>query len=292
MQTGKALQLVQGRLAPQGSAPLSATPGLDAQVLLAQILGRSRTWVMAHPEAVLTADQAQELDLSMARLEAGEPLPYVLGHWEFYSIDLEVTQAVLIPRPETEVLVEQALAWLQQRRGEPHGGLEKLAAVDVGTGSGCISIALARNLPGLRILASDLSLPALDVAKRNARRCQVDGQVFFVQSDLLPGLGRRLDLVCANLPYIPTSTLHELRVGQSEPWTALDGGPDGLTLISRLMQQFQGRMAPGGLALLEIEASQGQAVLTLARSNFPGACCQVLPDLAGFERVLRIDFQD
>jgi release factor glutamine methyltransferase len=283
--SGQALQAIAVRLAPS-----SDTPSLDAQVLLAQILERSRSWVLAHPEAGLDAGQAQRLESAVRRLEAGEPLPYVLGHWEFFGLDFEVTPAVLIPRPETELLVEQALSWLQARRERQAGGAGAQMAVDLGTGSGCIAISLAVQVPELHILACDVSLAALHVAARNTQRHQVAGSVFCIQADLLPGLRGALDLVCANLPYIPSAVLQDLPVGRSEPWLALDGGADGLVQVKRLLGQLQGRMAAGGLALLEIEASQGRAVQVLAKQFFPGRRVQVLRDLAGLERLLRIDF--
>jgi len=136
---------------------VSETAFLDAQVLLAHVLGRNRAWVMAHPEATLTLEQRNQLKIALERLIVGEPLPYVLGCWEFYGLEFAVTPAVLIPRPETELLVEQALVWLEQHPGR------RLAA-DVGAGSGCIAVTLARKIPDLEVLASDISLEALRVA--------------------------------------------------------------------------------------------------------------------------------
>jgi release factor glutamine methyltransferase len=188
VEISQALSRLKARL-----EPVSDTASLDAQVLLAHVVGRPRSWVMAHPEAALSPEQQADLEELASRLETGAPLPYVLGHWEFFGLDFLVTPAVLIPRPETELLVDQAIKWLQL-----HPVRRRVA--EVGTGSGCIAISLARNLPGLRLLASDLSWPALQVARTNARRHHVAGQVDFILCDLLPGASASCDLICANLP--------------------------------------------------------------------------------------------
>ena len=265
--------------------PHTATPGLDSQVLLAHVLGESRTWVLAHPEATLKEEQEQELADSVDRLVQGEPLPYVLGVWEFYGMPFRVTPAVLIPRPETELLVEAALDWLQDRP-------ERRFAADVGTGSGCIATALAANLPDLRLIASDASLAALLVARENLQQNGVSEQVLLVQSDLLPPVAARFDLICANLPYIPGGTLANLPVARYEPHLALSGGESGLDLIRRLLEQAPNRLAPGGIVLLEIEADQGAEVQDLAREAFPEADIQLQADLAGLDRLVTIQQPD
>ncbi len=272
----KILDSIAGRL-----AGISESAALDAQVLLAHILGHSRAWVFAHPEFELTAEQTCALERAVDRLQAGEPLPYILGHWEFYAADFVITPAVLIPRPETELLVETALAWLRANPGR------RLAA-DVGTGSGCIAISLAAHVESLCILASDISGAALDVARQNARRHGVDDRVHQVQADLLPATRRPFDLICANLPYIPGAKLAELRVAQWEPRLALDGGADGLVLVEGLLAEARRGLARGGLMLLEIEASQGVSGRELARCAFPGAEVDVMVDLAGHDRLIRI----
>lgn len=259
-------------------APLSDTAQLDTQVLLAQILGRSRTWILAHPETELDDRQLGDVERAVQRLEQGEPLPYVLGHWEFYGLEFEITPDTLIPRPETELLVETALAWL---RANPEAGL----VADVGTGSGCIAVSLAHHLPNLLLIASDISLPTIKVARRNARR-HAAGRVQLIQSDLLPPLAQPLDLICANLPYIPTDTLRGLRVYRREPSKALDGGLDGLALIHRLIAQAKENLSPSGALLLEIEAGQGTPAQAFARQAFPNASVQIEQDLAGHDRLL------
>ena len=259
----------------------SETPGLDAQVLLAHIVGRPRSWVLAHPEAALTSEQAGNLESALARLEQGEPLPYILGGWEFFGLDFMVTPATLIPRPETELLVENAIEWLRLHPG-------RRIALDVGTGTGCIAVALAVHNPDLRLLACDLSLTALRVAQSNIQRHGVQDRVFCLQADLLPAMSQQLDLICANLPYIPSETLKNLRVRRWEPSLALDGGLDGMNLIRRLLKNASGALAPSGVVLLEIEETQGEAALGLSRTAFPHAGVELIHDLAGRQRLIRI----
>lgn len=268
--------------ARQALAPHSDTAALDAQTLLAHITGRDRAWLLAHPEAPLTPAQRRALAQALPRLAAGEPLPYVLGRWPFYGRDFLVTPAVLIPRPETELLVEQALAWLHR-----HPGQRRLA--DVGTGSGCIAVTLAAEVPDAHVVAVDPDPAALAVARANAWRHAVAQRITWVQGDLLSALIGPFDLICANLPYIPTDQLAGLRVARYEPRRALDGGPDGLALIRRLLEQAPACLAPGGRLVLEIGSGQGAAAQRWAQRCFPHARVQVLPDYAGHDRLLLVD---
>lgn len=259
----------------------SDQPALDAQLLLSHALQKPRPWLLAHPNQQLTPEQRSQLDALLERYVSGEALPYILGHWEFFGHDFAVSPAVLIPRPETELMVEQALHWLKSRPGS--------RVIDVGTGSGCIAVSLACSIPELQIIASDLSSAALKVARHNARRHQVENRIHLVQANLLSAFKGKFDLVCANLPYIPTETLAGLDVARREPLLALDGGPDGLQCLRPLLQQLPGRLSLSALALLEIEANQGAAVLSLARAVLPHAAVDVLPDLASRPRLLRIE---
>lgn len=259
--------------------PLSETPRLDAQVLLGEVCGRGRAWVLAHPEATLSAEAQIRLEAALQRLERGEPLPYVLGHWEFFGLDFALTPAALIPRPETEGLVERALAWLQSR------GDCRLAA-DVGTGCGCIAISLAVHRPSLRLLATDLSMEALRLAQQNAKAHGVSERIDLIQADLLPPC--QVELICANLPYIPSHKLKALPIYGREPSLALDGGADGLEAIRRLLAQAPSRLKTGGLMLLEIEATQGKAALELAQAAFPRARIRLHQDLAGLDRLIEV----
>jgi release factor glutamine methyltransferase len=261
--------------------PVSETAWLDAQLLLAHLLGVNRSWILAHPESELTPEQLVTLENTAARLESGEPLPYLLGHWEFYGLDITVSPAALIPRPETELMVEQAIAWLRLR---PAGG----RVCDVGCGSGCVAVALAANLPGLQVTASDISPAAVELARHNVARHGLADRVQVVLADLLPETPAAFDLICANLPYIPSDRLAGLPVARWEPISALDGGPDGLDVIRRLLGIAPQRLAPDGLLLMEIEAGQGAATSLLARRFFPHRHVQVLPDLSGLDRLVRV----
>jgi len=267
--------------------PISDTPALDASVLIAHVINKPRTWVMAHPELALTAEQQKELDDSLARLERGEPFPYLLGHWEFFGLDFNVTPDVLIPRPETELLVEKAIAWLQESP-------VRRTIADVGTGSGAIAVSIAVNVPQARVLATDISYKALEVARKNAIKFDVINRIDFVQCDLLPSPIESLptelhfDLICANLPYIPRSTLHKLPSFGREPTLALDGGTDGLDPIRRLLNIAPDWLAPNGMILLEIESARGIQALNLACDMFSQASIHLHQDLAGQDRLLEI----
>jgi len=262
----------------------SDTPDQDAQVLLAHLLGKPRSWVLAHTDAPLTRERCAALEGLAARLEEGEPLPYVLGRWEFFGLDFELTPDVLIPRPESELLVERALAWLAAKPdlGRPP------RAVDIGTGSGCLAVSLAVRAPGVRVAATDLSPAALEVARRNAVRHAVAERIEFSCCDLFPGSGADYDLVLANLPYIPTRLLQRLPVFMREPILALDGGGDGLKIIRRLLEEAPDRLAMGGLLLLEIASGQGPSVLSLAYDSFAQAEIHLHKDLAGHDRLVEV----
>ncbi len=260
------------------------TPRLDSQVLLGHILEKRRSWLLAHPEADITPQQKKALSSAVSRLEAGTPLPYILGHWAFYGLDFNLDPAVLIPRPETELLIEQALAWL---RAHP----DRRRAADIGTGSGCIAVTLAKLVPDLHVTATDISPKALRIARSNAEKHHVAERMTMVKSNLFP-TGKAnggFDLICANLPYIPTAKLHALKIYGREPSLALDGGPDGLNLIRSLLRQAPRRLTRGGLLLLEIDSSHGVRTLALAQEAFPDANVRLLPDLAGHDRLIRIE---
>jgi len=269
-------------------APISDTPALDASVLISHILNKPRTWVLAHPETVPTQHQLEALEQVVSRFENGEPLPYILGHWEFFGMDFEVTPDVLIPRPETELLVEKAIAWLQTRNQS-----NTVRVADVGTGSGAIAVSIAVHVPHVKILATDVSQKALQVAKQNAEKYGVKENIEFVECDLLPEKlssyhESLIDLICANLPYIPTKELKKLPVYNREPTLALDGGADGLDQLRKLMKIAPKWLAPNGLMLLEIESTRSLTTLSLAREAFPDASISLEKDLAGKDRLVKI----
>ena len=257
---------------------------LEVSLLAAAVMERPRAWILAHPEYELEPAVLERLENLLSRLLTGEPLAYLTGQREFYGLDFLVTPAVLVPRPETELLVETAVEWLCANPA-------RRTAVDVGAGSGCITVTLAKLVPRLQLTAVDRSPAALEIAGINAAAHQVAGRIAFVQGDLLSAFAGPLDLVCANLPYIPSADAAALPVARFEPFLALDGGPDGLELIRRLLAQLPRCLAPGGLALLEIEYRQGEQVQSLARTALPGARVSCLPDLAGLDRLIRIEAQ-
>lgn len=265
----------------------SDLPDLDAQIILAHVMERPRTWLLAHLETPLSPLQIDQTKKAFSQFQAGTPLPYIVGHWEFYGLDFNITKDVLIPRPETELLVEKAIAWLQ-------ASPERRTVADIGTGSGAIAVTIAMHLPDARILATDISREALKIAKRNAEKFHVHHKIDFLQCNILPQhidplpTERHFDLICANLPYIPTETLHTLPIYGNEPTLALDGGADGLDLYRHLLQLAPQWLAPNGKILLEIEATQGIKALSLAYDFFSDMTIQLHQDLAGHDRILEI----
>jgi release factor glutamine methyltransferase len=269
-------------MARQSLANAADQPSIEAQAMLAAATQHSRAWIFAHGETQLGAVELEKLDQWLTRRLAGEPLPYLLGSWEFYGLELCVSPAVLIPRPETEQLVDLGREWLQAHPG-------RRRAVDVGTGSGCIAAALLSWTPDLAIIASDRSWAALELARGNLKRLGLAERACFIQTDLLCALNGPFDLICANLPYIPTATLAELEVNRHEPRLALDGGADGLRLIEPLLEQAVNRLAPGGRIVLEIEISQELSAPALAEHYFPQAKIELKADLSGLPRMVIVD---
>lgn len=285
--------LTVGHAVAQAATRLAAagidTARLDAQVLLCHTLGVDRAWLLAHPDTPLSAGQAATFaDLVAARARR-QPVAYLTGHREFYGLDFCVTPAVLVPRPETEHLVERAIAVARAWRARRHRWPR---TVEVGVGSGAIAVSLAHTLPNLMVTGIDVSPDALAVATANARRHHVAERVRLVEGDLLSPLPGTADLVLANLPYIPSADLDGLAPEvHAEPRLALDGGPDGLDIFRHLFAQTPSRVAPGGVLLLEIGAGQGAALQALAARLNP-ACVTVTPDLAGHDRLVEIQLRD
>ena len=289
--TGALLREGTQRLLEAGSE----TPRLDAELLLGHTVGVGRTVVLAHPEAPVGTDAARRYREWIERRAAGEPVAYIRGIKEFYGLAFQTDPRALIPRPETERLVELARAEILRRLGAPGRGpgTQPLRIVDVGTGSGAIAVALAvmlrdlRALEAVEILAVDVSTDALQLAKENAVGHAVADRITFAEADLLPA-GRH-DLVLANLPYVRHEAMTELpRATSYEPALALDGGPDGLAVIGRLLDRLPTVLAVGGIALLEIGADQGVAVVDCVTTRLPGWLCTVELDLAGLPRVARV----
>lgn len=259
------------------------SPGETSLILLQHALNRPKSWILSHDDYGLNPHENHTLQTGLTQLLQGVPLPYVLGYWDFYGRTFQITPNVLIPRPETELLVDHALQ---------HASLfQQPLVIDVGTGSGAIAISLAADLPGATVFGSDLSLPALQVAQVNAQRI-CPSKVSFVQADLLTPFSTQFDLICANLPYIPQQELEHLPVSQTEPRLALDGGESGLDVINALLTQAQTRLSPSGVILLEIHASLGAETLAAAQTAFPNALSRLIPDLAGRDRIVLIQQDD
>ena len=262
---------------------------LDAELLLVHALGITRAQFHAHPQSQLSPTELVRYRQLIERRARREPVAYIVGHKEFYGLDLFVDERVLIPRPETELLVEKAIE-VSQRQS---------VVADVGTGSGAIAVSLAVHLPQALVYATDASPAALEVAARNCRRHSVEDRIHLLQGHLLEPLPEPIDLIVANLPYVSRAELAQLppEISHYEPREALDGGPDGLDCIRRLLTlrqaqdvaQAGGHLKSRGIVLLEIGATQGEAVVALARRNFPAARVQIAQDYAGLDRAVIVE---
>ncbi|KTB48841.1 peptide chain release factor N(5)-glutamine methyltransferase [Dehalogenimonas alkenigignens] len=264
----------------QASARLSGLSArLDAEVLMRHVLGLSRIELYRRLFDVLTPGDEALYSVLIDRLIAGEPLQYLTGHTEFYALEFYVNPTVLIPRPETEILVAQALDIARLKTGDKHNAL---VIADVGCGSGAVAVTLAKHLPESVIFAIDTSPEALNLARRNAASHAVTN-IEFIHGDLLDGVAdRRLDIVCANLPYVPSA---EARGNRFEPQLALDGGPDGLDIIRRLVSQTAARDDKPGWLLLEFGSCQSAAVKSIINQAFPGNRTEIIRDLIPLDRV-------
>jgi release factor glutamine methyltransferase len=286
MNSGEALAQAATRLRNEGVE----SPRLDAELLLAHVLDVNRASILARPDQRLTPKQLTRYRDLVARRAGREPLAYIVGHREFYDLDLVLDRRVLIPRPETELLVEHALS--SARRMVPEMKMP-LRIADVGAGSGAIAVTLAVHLPQASVYALDESAGALEVVAENARRCGVADRVRCLQGDLLSPIHQDapLAMITANLPYVSTVEWLELapEIRDHEPRAALDGGPDGLGLIRRLLATAGSHLRPNSVILIEIGASQGAAVTTLARKHLGQASVQLVQDYAGLDRLVVIE---
>lgn len=282
---GEAMRAAARRLRDCGIADAD----LEADVLMrhALNLGADRAHLLSMLQDPLPADAAANFDALVQRRLGREPTAYIVGHREFYDLDLECGPGALIPRPETELLVDIALEWL----GGLHPPLERPLIVDVGTGNGALAVALAVHVPGARVVAVDTSRAALAVARRNARRHGVADRVAPVHSDLLAPLGGKAHLIVANLPYVSAADWEGLapEITRYEPKEALVGGAKGTETIERLLVQAPAAMATRGLLLCEIGDQQGEALRAAAVRAFPDAWIEIRQDLAGLDRILYVE---
>ena len=274
----------------------SEEAALEAELLLAHALGTDRTHLFQRLPDDLSPDTAAALDALLRRRLAHEPVPYITGRKEFFGLEFEVTPAAIVPRPETETLVELVLGFVSER------GLSAPRIADIGVGCGAIAVSLAVSLPQAEVIAVDLSAEALALARRNAERHGVVERIDFRQGDLLAPLAdhpepksgvsrassRTVDAIAANLPYVRTADFEagppEIR--EHEPRLGLEGGPDGLRLVERLLRDAPSHLTPGGALFAEIGEEQGEAALGLARACFPEARIEIERDLSALDRVL------
>jgi release factor glutamine methyltransferase len=300
----------------EGTAQLRAAQipshTLATELLLMHAVGRDRAWMYSHPEALVDPVAAEKFLALIARRAAGEPVQYLTGKQEFWGLEFEVTPAVLIPRPETEHVMEVALARLGGRGIKIHmdtgAPREKLRVADVGTGSGCLAVALAWELPHAEVYATDISPAALEVARRNAARHKVADRIHFLQCDLLAGLDKidpssegaqhavpastqdetLYDLIVSNPPYIARNEAAQLQreVRDHEPHAALFGGPTGVEMYQRLIDQARDLLRDRGILVLELGHDSAEHVRGIFDAHPEWTKVAITMDLAGIPRVL------
>jgi len=278
----EALAAARRRLAAAGIEDAD----LEAEVLLRHVLGWQRHQLYAHLQDDLAPAHQAEFDALIERRCAHEPTAYIVGHKEFYGLELETAPVALIPRPETELLVEEAL-----RAARAGAEARSPVIVDVGCGCGAIAVALAHHLPEAVIYALDASDEALALAARNAGKLGLSQRIRFLPGDLLDPLPEPADIIVANLPYVKSGEWETLppEIREHEPRAALDGGPTGTEVVERLLRQAPAHLRRGGALLAEIGWDEGERVAEVARECFPEARIAVKKDLAGLDRLLVVE---
>ncbi len=254
-----------------------ADASLEAEVLLKEALKISRVQLYLDPDKELSSEQEETFWHLIERRISGEPSAYITGHREFYGLDFYIEPGVFIPRPESELLVEEALKLAQK--------YPVSVIAEIGTGSGAIAICLALNLPQTKIYPTDISALALKVARINCQKYGVENRVQLLQGNLLDPLPEAADLIVANLPYVRAS---EATSVSTEPLLALNGGSDGLDKIRQLCYQLGDKLKPGGHVLLEIGLGQREALSNFLKRLFTQAEIEVVADLGGIDRVVRL----
>jgi release factor glutamine methyltransferase len=266
-------------------AQVSDEGDIEAEMLLRECLSLDRTRLYARLGEELSSEQEQAYRGLIVRRMVFEPAAYIVGHKEFFGLEFEVTPAAIIPRHETETLVEIAIDFLRRHRDRAG------AVADIGTGSGVVAVSIAHSIPEAHVVAVDVSADALELARRNAQRHRVQRRVRFVQGDLLSAVeNETFGLIAANLPYVRTADWEKLpkEIREHEPRDGLDGGEDGLRAIARLLQQAPAHLARGGILLAEIGDDRGIAAADLAGEAFPDSCIEIRRDLSGRDRVLTV----
>lgn len=256
---------------------------LEAELLLRHALSVDRVHLYQRLTDEISPAAYRRYRKLLDRRLRHEPTAYILGHREFFGLEFELTRAAIIPRPETEVLVELAVAFVNERFDA-----RPFDFADVGVGCGAIAVVVAREMPAARVTAIDISKRALALARRNARRHGVEDRIRFLHGDALGPLDAPVDIIAANLPYVRTADLAAAvpEIREHEPRRGLDGGADGLKLVRRLLRQAPAHLRPGGALFAEIGDEHGPTASALARAAFPEARVEVRPDLAGLDRVL------
>lgn len=267
----------------------STSAQLDAEVLLSSVMRQPKTWLLAHHDHAMTTVQTVKFRSLVTQRKNGMPIAYLTGHREFYGLDFSVNKHVLVPRPETETLVEETIRAARQL--EKRSATAKPRIADIGTGSGCIAITLAKYLPRALIFASDVSMPALTVARRNAARHRLSSRITFVRGNLFTPFQsivkrKPIDIIVANLPYLRKP---ELAGVKHEPRIALYGGKMGIEVIDRLLARARHYLAPHGALLLEIASDQAGSISYAAQRQFPEKNVRTIQDLAGRDRVVIIE---
>ena len=261
-------------------------PGFESEYLLRHTLGYTREGLLIALDSDISSSDHLRFASIIDRRAAGEPSAYITGHREFYGLDFKVDSRALVPRPETELLVELSLEFAA--RCTTQG--EALKIADVGVGCGAISIALAVHLPGARVVATDISPAALKLASENISRHRVEDRVTLLEGDLLQPVSGPIDILVSNPPYIPSAQLDALprEIRDHEPRVALDGGDDGMAIIERLIRQAKNKLRPGGAMFIEIGWDLGKQALARSRELWPDSEVSITPDLAGLDRVLAL----
>ncbi len=255
---------------------------LESELLLRHTLKIDRVQLYLDPDRELSPEQDEEFWQLVQRRLNHEPTAYIVGHREFYGFDFIVDSSVLIPRPESELLVDKTI--------ELARNYSFLTIADIGTGCGAIAVSLAINVPQSKIYASDISTPALKIAALNCLKHRVTDRVSLLNGDMLNPLPESVDIIVANLPYVKESDLPRVNTINFEPFEALNGGPDGLVKIRRLCSRVAEKLCPGGHLLLEIGQGQGEALTAFLSDNFPSAGIELMLDLGGIERVVSLSF--
>lgn len=259
----------------------SESAEIDINVILCEVLKQEMSWCLANSERMLTENELAQLTDKLEALIDGVPLAYVVGETSFFESRLIVDENVLIPRPETEIMVETALDWISN-----HPKSQKI--VDVGTGTGAIVLSVMKRFPNLIGFGTDTSSKALNIAKKNMHLFQTN-KLFLIQMDCLGAMKTKFDVILANLPYIPHEDVRRLKVTKYEPIQALDGGKMGIEIIFKLIEQLPSQLSKPGLVILEIQYDQAAIVVEKVKQFLPEASASILKDYAGLNRFIKIE---